>query len=79
MENEKKESFKRKLDNILFNLKWIAIVCLCVFVKILFDSANYEADNENKNDLENHLTINLVVNDSLGNKVIKVKSLKVGK
>ena len=77
MESERKEEQKRKLDNILFNIKWVAIVCACVFVKILFDSAEYQ--NKNNNDLDNHLTINLIVNDSLGHKVIKVQSLKVGK
>ena len=72
LENEKKESFKKKLDNILFNVKWVAIVCACVFVKVLFDSANYEVENEN----ENKIIINVMMSDSLGSKIIAVKEIK---
>ena len=68
---------KTKIVNGLNNLKYILLVVSLVAIKILFDNAEYQ--NKNNNDLDNHLTINLIVNDSLGHKVIKVQSLKVGK
>ena len=72
-----KEELKTKIVNGLSNLKYILLVVSLVAIKILFDSAQYQ--NKNANDLDNNLTINLIVNDSAVHKVIKVQSLKLSK
>ena len=72
LENEKKEGFKRKLDNILFNIKWLVIFCACISLKIFMDTIQYS----NKNDNDNNLIINISNTDSAGVKVIELKKVK---
>jgi len=70
LENEK----KRKLSNILFNIKWLVIFCACISLKIFMDTVQY--NNKNNNDLDNNLIINISTTDSTGVKVIELKKVK---
>tara|TARA_R110002050_G_scaffold30925_1_gene79084 strand:+ start:523 stop:744 length:222 start_codon:yes stop_codon:yes gene_type:complete len=68
---------KTKIVNGLNNLKYILLVVSLVAIKILFDTANYEIDNKNNN--KNDLTINVLLVDSAGSKLVKVETLKLSK